>query len=428
MTHDPASASAVGSGAGELPVVAAEGDLRRHILDPAAGLAAWLGQRGQPAWRAKAIRRWLLGRRATSFAEMTDLPRDLRAQLDADFRIWTTSVAVHQRADDGTEKLLLALADGQRIECVLLREGGLAGGEGDRRTVCISSQVGCAMGCVFCASGIDGVVRNLTTGEIVEQLLRLALLLPKGERLSHIVVMGMGEPLANLDRLLPALAEAQDSEGLGISQRRITISTVGLPQAMDRLCAANPGYHLAVSLHAADDDLRTRLVPVNRAIGLADVMAAADRYWATSGRRLTFEYVLLGGVNDSPEHAARLTQLLGGRAALVNVIPYNAVAGMPWKEPTASARERFLDVLRTAGVNVQVRRRKGARIDAACGQLRRLAAKTSSGEPSQNPYGQEHAPEDAPQPAEPLDRGGSDRDGVFMMGRGKHDGRSDDQR
>lgn len=339
----------------------------RHVLDPGSGLADWLATRGQPRWRAGAIHRWLHGRRAASFADMTDLPRDLRADLEAEFRIWTTSISVHQRADDGTEKLLLQLADGQRIECVLLRDG-------DRRTVCISSQVGCAMGCVFCASGIDGVVRNLTTGEIAEQLLRLAALLPAGERLSHIVVMGMGEPLANLDRLLPALAEAQDPEGLGISQRRITISTVGLPPAIDRLAAANPGYHLAVSLHAADDELRTRLVPVNKAIGLADVMAAADRYWETSGRRLTFEYVLLGDVNDSPDQAAALARLLGRRAALVNVIPYNAVAGMCWKEPTPAARERFLDVLREAGINVQVRRRKGESIAAACGQLRRSAA------------------------------------------------------
>jgi 23S rRNA (adenine2503-C2)-methyltransferase len=339
-----------------------------HILDPASGLTDWLARQGQPAWRARAIHRWLHGRRAASFADMTDLPRDLRADLEADFRIWTTTIAVHKRADDGTEKLLLELADGQRIECVLLRDG-------IRRTVCISSQVGCAMGCVFCASGIDGVVRNLTTGEIVEQLLRLAALLPADERLSHIVVMGMGEPLANLDRLLPALAQAQDPEGLGISQRRITISTVGLPPAIDRLAAANPGYHLAVSLHAADDDLRTRLVPVNKSIGLADVMAAADRYWEASGRRLTFEYVLLGGVNDAPQQAAALADLMGRRAALVNIIPYNAVAGMPWKEPTQAARERFLDVLREAGVNVQVRRRKGARIDAACGQLRRAAAR-----------------------------------------------------
>jgi 23S rRNA (adenine2503-C2)-methyltransferase len=186
------------------------------------------------------------------------------------------------------------------------------------------------------------------------------------------------QPL-NLDRLLPALAAAQDPEGLGISQRRITISTVGLPKAIDRLAAEDPGYHLAVSLHAADDELRTRLVPVNKAIGLAEVMAAADRYWEASGRRLTFEYVLLGGVNDSPEDAARLVRLLGRRAALLNVIPYNAVAGLPWREPSAGSLTRFLDVLRAAGVNVQVRRRKGARIDAACGQLRRLEAGAAAG-------------------------------------------------
>jgi 23S rRNA (adenine2503-C2)-methyltransferase len=196
--------------------------------------------------------------------------------------------------------------------------------------------------------------------------------LPETERISHIVVMGMGEPLANLDRLLPALATAQHPDGLGISQRRITISTVGLPRGIDRLTAENPGYHLAVSLHAADDETRTRLVPVNKTIGLAEIMAAADRYWAASGRRLTFEYVLLGAINDSPEHARRLVRLLAGRAALVNVIPYNTVAGMPWQEPSRESRDRFLDLLRGAGVNAQIRRRKGARINAACGQLRRL--------------------------------------------------------
>ncbi|NBW95411.1 MAG: 23S rRNA (adenine(2503)-C(2))-methyltransferase RlmN [Planctomycetia bacterium] len=345
-----------------------------HILDAASTLPEWLASRGQPAWRAKAIRRWLHAGRAETYAAMTDLPKGLRDALEAEFRIWTTSIARHTRADDGTEKLLLELHDGQRIECVLLREQGPgAEGAGARRTVCISSQVGCAMGCVFCASGLDGVVRNLTTGEIVEQVLRLQALLPADERLSHIVVMGMGEPLANLDRLLPALAATRDPHGLGISQRRITISTVGLPPAIDRLAAEDPGYNLAVSLHAADDALRTQLVPVNKAIGLADVMAAADRYWEASGRRLTFEYVLLGRLNDQPEHARSLVALLGGRAALVNVIPYNSVAGLPYEEPTPADRERFLDILRSAGVNVHVRRRKGARIDAACGQLRRLA-------------------------------------------------------
>jgi 23S rRNA (adenine2503-C2)-methyltransferase len=190
--------------------------------------------------------------------------------------------------------------------------------------------------------------------------------------------MGMGEPLANLDRLLPALAIAQSPEGLGISQRRITISTVGLPSAIDRLCQENPGYHLAVSLHAADDPLRTKLVPVNKSIGVHAILAAADRYWETSGRRLTFEYVLLGNLNDSPDHARSLARFIGKRAALVNIIPYNTVDGLPWEEPTDISRERFLDVLRNAGVNVQTRKRKGSRIDAACGQLRRLAREKHS--------------------------------------------------
>jgi 23S rRNA (adenine2503-C2)-methyltransferase len=356
------SAAASAAGPAGTPVPAPT----THVLEPASGLETWLAARGQPAWRVRSVHRWLFARRAESFADMTDLPRDLRPLLAAAFRIWTTTIVTHRRADDGTEKLLLELHDGQRIECVLLRDG-------PRRTVCISSQVGCAMGCVFCASGLDGVIRNLSTGEILEQVLRLARLLPPAERISHIVVMGMGEPLANLDRLLPALAEAQHPEGLGISQRRITISTVGLPPAIDRLAAEKPGYHLAVSLHAADDPLRTRLVPVNKAIGIDAVLAAADRYWEASGRRLTFEYVLLGGVNDAVADAEKLVRLLAGRAVLLNVIPYNPVAGLPWREPTATAQERFLDVLRAADVNVQIRRRKGARIDAACGQLRRVS-------------------------------------------------------
>jgi 23S rRNA (adenine2503-C2)-methyltransferase len=361
---------------------------RRHLLDPSADLAGWLVARGQPAWRARAIQRWVLSRRAEAFQAMTDLPASLRNDLAAEFVIRTTTVVVHERSPDGTEKLLLSLADGQRIECVLLRghadgdevDGGSRGG---RLTACISSQVGCAMGCVFCASGIDGVVRNLTTGEILEQLWHLTRLLPEGDRLSHVVVMGMGEPLANLDRLLPALATVRHADGFGISPRRITISTVGLPSAIDRLSVEDPAYHLAVSLHAAEDSLRTRLVPVNRSIGLDAVMAAADRYWEASGRRLTYEYVLLGGVNDSPDDARRLAALIGGRAVLLNVIPYNTVAGMPWQEPTATARERFLGVLSAAGVNVQVRRRKGARINAACGQLRRLAIGSSDDQASQ---------------------------------------------
>ncbi len=313
------------------------------------------------------VRRWLYGGRARSIADMTDLPAKLREELARDFQIWTSQVVRHNQTDDGTEKLLVRLADGQEIECVLLRDGV-------RRTICISTQVGCAMGCVFCASGLDGVVRNLSAGEIVEQMLLLDRLLPEGERLSHIVVMGMGEPLANIDRLLPALGAATDAAGLGISARRITISTVGLPKVIDRLAAEQCRYNLAVSLHAPDDELRNRLVPVNKSTGLAEIVAAADGYFEASGRRLTFEYVLLAGVNDEPAHAHKLAALLRGRLALVNLIPYNPVAGLPYGTPSAKAVARFVEILRQAGLNVQIRERKGDKINAACGQLRRLQA------------------------------------------------------
>jgi 23S rRNA (adenine2503-C2)-methyltransferase len=279
-------------------------------------------------------------------------------------------VAAHQVAEDGTEKLLLELHDGGQIECVLLRDG-------PRRTVCISSQVGCAMGCVFCASGLDGVMRNLTTSEILEQLLRLVRLLPAEERLSHIVVMGMGEPLANLDQLLPALAMASQPSGLGISVRRITISTVGLPPAIDRLAERSPHFHLAVSLHAPNEELRNQLVPINRKTGLTATLEAADRYFEVSGRRLTFEYVLLADLNDGADHAHQLVARLRGRPALLNVIPYNPVSGLPYRTPDLSAQRRFRKILEEGGLNVQFRERKGADIDAACGQLRRVPLQRS---------------------------------------------------
>ncbi|NIP86466.1 MAG: 23S rRNA (adenine(2503)-C(2))-methyltransferase RlmN [Planctomycetales bacterium] len=337
-----------------------------HLLDaPQIPTLDWLQQHGLPAYRGRQIRRWLFQSRRETFAQMTDLPAEVRQQLEADFQIWTTRVVAHAGGEDGTEKLLLELSDGQRIECVLLRDG-------QRRTICVSSQVGCGMGCVFCASGLDGVVRNLTAGEMVEQMLRLMRLLPAEQRISHLVMMGMGEPLANLNQVLPALAVAESAEGLGLSARRITISTVGLPAAIRKLAAARCRYNLAVSLHAADDTLRDQLVPVNRQIGLAPIMAAADEYFARSGRRLTFEYVLLAGVNDRPEDARRLAGWLRGRPALLNLIPYNPVAGLAYRTPSSTARQRFTHILQRAGVNVKVRHRKGSRIDAACGQLRRI--------------------------------------------------------
>ncbi|MEW4455437.1 23S rRNA (adenine(2503)-C(2))-methyltransferase RlmN [Bremerella sp. JC817] len=321
---------------------------------------------GQPKFRAKQLRDWIVQQRVDSFEEMTNLPKALREKLAESARIWTTTIAKHTTADDGTEKLLVQLQDGGRIECVLLRDG-------ERRTICISSQVGCAMGCVFCASGLDGVDRNLTSGEIAEQMLRLQMLLPAGERLSHIVVMGMGEPLANVDRLLPALNFASAEDGLGISARRITISTVGLPPAIDKLSKLDTRFHLAVSLHAPNDELRTQIVPVNKNIGIQKILDAADHYFDVSGRRLTFEYVLLSELNDRPEHAQQLARLLKGRPALLNVIPYNPVPGLPYATPTVQAQQRFREILESHGITVKFRHRKGDKINAACGQLRRLS-------------------------------------------------------
>lgn len=339
--------------------------MSRHLLDGLdADLRSWCAAAAVPAFRVGQIRNWIFAGRAADFSAMSNLPLSLRETLAGEFHLWSTKVARHEKTDDGTEKLLLELHDGHRVECVLLREEG-------RRSICISTQVGCAMGCVFCASGLDGVVRNLTRGEILEQILRLDRLLPKEERLSHVVVMGMGEPLANLDRLLPALAEAASQQGLGISARRITISTVGLPAAMAKLAEKDVPYHLAVSLHAPNDELRNKLVPVSRKIGIEAVLEGADRFFDVTGRRVTYEYVMLAGLNDQIEHARQLARLLGNRTALVNLIPFNPVKGLPYRTPHPNDVQKFVDVLRKNNVEVHIRKRKGDRINAACGQLRR---------------------------------------------------------
>ena len=343
-------------------------DRMPHLLDQTIEqLQAWFAARGMPTYRAGQAQRWLFEKRAGDFEDMTDLPKQVRVALAAEFRIWTSSVIKHQKTADGTEKLLLEMHDGHRIECVLLRDR-------ERRTICISTQVGCAMGCVFCASGLEGVARNLTSGEIIEQMLLLNRLQTADERLNHIVVMGMGEPLANLKGLLPALAVATSPRGLGIGARKITISTVGLPEALRRLAAENVNYHLAVSLHAPNDELRNRLVPVNRKIGIAAIMEAAEEYFAATGRRLTFEYVLLAGINDGPEEARQLVQVLRNRTALLNIIPFNPVSGLPYQTPSDEALAQFVSILERGGIAVKVRRRRGDKIDAACGQLRRSSA------------------------------------------------------
>jgi 23S rRNA (adenine2503-C2)-methyltransferase len=344
--------------------------LKTSILEETEeSMVDWLGERGFPKYRAKQVLSWIYQRRVDNFQDMSDLPKSLRNDLEAEFSIFTSKTQEAQHSEDGTEKLLIELADGGRIECVLLRDG-------PRRSICVSSQVGCAMGCVFCASGLDGVDRNLTRGEIVEQMLRLQRLLDPEERLSHIVMMGMGEPLANLPRVLEALEIAKDGEiGLGISPRRITISTVGLPPAIDRLAESNSPYQLAISLHAPNDELRTRLVPVNNKIGIVPLMEAADRYFNATGRRLTFEYVLLKDLNDSPACAEQLVKLLRRKTAMLNVIPYNPVPGLPYETPAPESIHEFRKILMEGGINVMFRQRKGNDIQAACGQLRRLREK-----------------------------------------------------
>jgi len=328
-----------------------------------AELAAWCEQHGQQPYRADQIRRWIFGKRVEAFEEMHDIPAALRTALVEEFRLYASTVVRHQVSRDGTEKLLLELHDGEHLECVLMRED-------DRRTVCISTQVGCAMGCVFCASGLEGVTRNLTMGEILDQVLRLDRVLGPDERITNVVVMGMGEPLANLKNLLPTLKTLNEKGAFGLGARRVTVSTVGLPDRMAELAKEKPAYNLAVSLHAPNDELRTQIVPVNRSIGIEAILQAADEYFEKTGRRVTYEYVLLAETNDRTEHARELAALLRERNAHINLIPMNPVAPVDHHAPAVPRTQQFVETLRGLGVNVTVRKRKGADIDAACGQLR----------------------------------------------------------
>lgn len=338
-----------------------------HLLDYSwKQFRDWFVSKGQPGYRVAQVLHWVYESPKISFDEMSDVPKVVRRELKKSFKIFSMQVASHRKGSDGTEKLLLRTQDGEFVECVLLRD------DKGNRTVCISTQIGCGVGCAFCASGLDGIVRNLTSGEILEQILQLKCLLQPEERLSHIVVMGMGEPLANLGRLLGALHRATHKDGLGISARHVTISTVGLPNGIRRLAELSPQYHLAVSLHAPNDELRNRLVPANRRIGIQAILQAADDYFAKTGRRVTYEYVLLRNVNDRPEHAQELAELLRGRNALVNLIPYNPVQGLPYEVPDRRDVGRFADILSRMGIQVTIRYRKGSEIEAACGQLRRV--------------------------------------------------------
>lgn len=319
---------------------------------------------GEPRYRGRQLARWVYRHRIERPEGMTDLPLPLRARLAETVALTRLRVIGRQDAADGsTTKFLAGLADGHTIETVLMRY------EDGRRTACISTQVGCGMGCAFCATGLAGLTRNLAAGEIVDQVLLAAE--QTGERVTHAVFMGMGEPLANYAATLRAVRLLNAPYGPGIAMRHLTISTVGLVPQIRRLAAERLQLTLAISLHASDDALRSQLVPVNRRWPLAELVAAARDYAAATGRRVTFEYVLMAGVNDGEGRARALAALLAPLGAHVNVIPWNPVYGMAYRRPTPEAVSRFAAVLRRGGVPATIRVDRGVEIDAACGQLQR---------------------------------------------------------
>jgi len=338
-----------------------------------------LRAQGEPAFRAKQILDWLYKKRARSWDEMTNLSKPLRTWLDATFDLMPATLVFNKQSHDVTDKLLLELRDGSLIETVIIRvpqEG--VGLDASRKTICISTQVGCAMACAFCASGLAGLKRDLSAGEIVAQLLQVCYredersprARPELASFDNIVVMGMGEPLANYDATLGALAIVNADWGLGFGARRITLSTSGLVPKILRLAEEPLGFRLAISLHGATDEVREKIMPVNKAFPLAKLIPAIRTFSEKHGRMVTLEFILIEDINDSLDQARALRDIALDLHAHVNLIPYNTVEGLPWKRPSNTRQEKFADILRDARVSVTLRREKGHDIDAACGQLR----------------------------------------------------------
>ena len=324
-------------------------------------IAAFFKELGQPPFRAKQVFRWLY-RGVTSFDEMTDLPKALREQLEERCFLTVPKVARKQvSAIDGTIKYLWQLSDGNAVETVVMhyKHGN---------TVCISSQVGCRQGCAFCASTIGGLVRNLTPSEMLDEVLFSEK--ESGLPVSHIVLMGIGEPLDNFDTVMRFLELINHPEGRNISMRHISLSTCGLTERFDDLAERDLQITLSVSLHAPDDETRSRIMPANRGRGVDELFRKCKAYYDKTGRRISFEYAMLGGVNDSDECAQKLAALLKGMLCHVNLIPVNEVAESPYKPSTPERIERFISILEKKSINVTVRRKLGSDIDASCGQLR----------------------------------------------------------
>jgi len=340
-------------------------------------LADFLRERGVSSYRAKQITDWIYKKRVASFDAMTDLPNELRAQLTAEFDTPNTEVVRVLGSKDTTQKFLFRLRDQNLIESVLIPASpALYGEASDRRTICVSSQVGCAYGCKFCASGLEGLTRNLDAAEMVQQL--IAVEEKSGEKIDNVVFMGMGEPLANLKNLLRAIRIINAPWGLGIGARHITVSTSGLAPQIRELANEPTQFRLALSLHGATDDVRGQIMPVNRRYPLKVLLEACDDY-VTKKRRIMFEYILIAGLNDTDEQARELAKIARRLSAKINLIPYNTVEGLEWSRPSRARQEKFQSILREHGVVATLRREKGHDIAAACGQLR-LQAKRAERE------------------------------------------------
>ena len=342
-------------------------------------LATWVAAQGQPAYRVRQIADavWT-GGGVVRAGEILTLPGAVREALDGAFRFDTVADTELRIADGGlTEKSLHRLDDGSLIESVLMHYPARAGSR-ERHTLCISSQAGCAVGCPFCATGELGYGRDLTTAEILDQVRQAARrLAANDQRLTNIVFMGMGEPLLNLDRVLATVEALNDPARFGLGARHITVSTSGVVPGIRRLTALGPQFTLAVSLHAARDALRDVLVPLNRRWPVAEVVSAAREHARTTGRRISYEYTMIGGVNDTPADADALVDLLRGDHAHVNLIPMNPVAHTPWQASPMPIIEAFATTLRDAGIGTTIRRNRGQEVGAACGQL----AAERAGEP-----------------------------------------------
>jgi 23S rRNA (adenine2503-C2)-methyltransferase len=337
------------------------------------GLADALDALGHKRFHADQLFRWIYKRGVTEPSAMTDLSRELRATLAAEFALTTPVLVQRETSVDGTEKFLLRLADGKQIESVFIPDT-------PAMTFCISTQVGCAMACAFCLTGKMGLVRNLTAGEIVGQVRVLADALHLRESAFNIVLMGMGEPLHNYEETMKALRILCDEHGSAMPARRITLSTVGLLKEMARLAKEPIMPNLAVSLHAPTDELRGTLVPLNKKYGVKEVIDACRKFPLKKRGRITFEYVLLAGVNDRPEDARALARLLSGMKAKINLIPLNAAAGIPFERPSDEAINQFAKILAERGALVSVRKSRGRDIRAACGQLLVEGQKKSAGQ------------------------------------------------